>query len=291
MGAERIVWHVGFGWRLRRHGPRDLQILQEFALAEEALRIDFLILRKYADSPVEDAQTLRKLWPLLPRISVVEYKGPKRPLRAGDLDKLWAYVHLFVSDPRNEVVRRDDVCAVLAVPHRTPTLNNAVRDAKLTWEDLGDGYFRVHGGQFVLYVVELDVVGRQEPDGILYGLATAIPTTAQSYRFIAELLGSKEIQLANRMLMEGAEELQQALFQYVPREEVVTWLNADERLAGLAPEQRLAGLAPEQRLAGLDHDRQALALPLDVLRLLPAEYFQSLSPDVRAILEDRLAKP
>lgn len=263
MGATRIIWHIGFGWRLRRQGPRDFDIFEEFVLAEEPLRIDFLLLRKHPGASVDDAQTLQKLWPLLPTFTVVEYKGPRRALRSGDLDKLWAYVHLYVSDPKNEVVRRDDICAVLAVPHRTPTLNDAIQDANLTWENLGEGYFRVHGGQFVLYVVELDVAGRGESDGIIYGLATGKATTLEADRFFAELIGTKEAQMAIEN-MEGYEEI---------RREII------------------GRFRPEDRLIGLDHDQQALALPLDVLKLLPKDYFQSLSPDVRAILEARLAKP
>jgi hypothetical protein len=61
-------------------------------------------------------------------------------------------------------------------------------------------------------------------------------------------------------------------------------------LATLSPEQRLAGLDPEQRLAGLDRDHQALALPLEVLRLLPNDYVRSLSPEVHAKIRVRLAQ-
>src|SRR5262245_11572382 len=57
-----------------------------------------------------------------------------------------------------------------------------------------------------------------------------------------------------------------------------------------APEQRLAGLAPEQRLAGLDSDHQALALPIELLCLLPEEYLRSLSPDVEAEIRRRLGQ-
>ena len=59
-------------------------------------------------------------------------------------------------------------------------------------------------------------------------------------------------------------------------------------LATLSPEQRLAGLAPEQRLAGLDREHQALALPVEVLRLLPDEYLRSLPPEVQAEIGRRL---
>src|SRR4051812_10033149 len=59
-------------------------------------------------------------------------------------------------------------------------------------------------------------------------------------------------------------------------EQRLAGLAPEQRLAGLAPEQRLAGLAPEQRLAGLAPEQMILALPVDVLRVLPEEYLRSL---------------
>lgn len=281
MGAKRIIWHVGFGWNLRRYGPRDFDVLQEFTLAEEALRLDFLILRKHPGASVEDARTLRKLWPLLGTFTIVEYKSPKRPLRAGDLDKLWAYVHLFISDPKNEVVRRNDICAVLAISHRTPAILDAVREAKLTWENLGDGYFRVDGGQFVLYVVELDAAGRAECDDLIYALGSGEILTVPARQFFAELLGSQEMNMSVQD-MEGIEEVQREMLRIVgilPRKLVLEEL---ERLAKLDPEERYAGFTP---------DEKALALPDEVLKMLPEEYFRTLSPEVSASLKARLAKP
>jgi hypothetical protein len=73
-------------------------------------------------------------------------------------------------------------------------------------------------------------------------------------------------------------------------EQRLAGLDLEQRLAGLDLEQRLAGLDPEQRFAGLDPDHQALALPLEVLRLLPDEYFRSLSPEVQAKVRGRLAQ-
>jgi hypothetical protein len=62
----------------------------------------------------------------------------------------------------------------------------------------------------------------------------------------------------------------------------------DKMLETLPAEQRLADLPPEQRLAGLDRDHQALALPVEVLRLLPEAYLRSLSTEVEAEIRRRL---
>jgi hypothetical protein len=71
-------------------------------------------------------------------------------------------------------------------------------------------------------------------------------------------------------------------------EQLLAGLTPEQLLAGLAPEQRLAGLAPEQRLAGLDRDHEALALSIEVLRVLPEEYIRSLSVEVQEEIRRRL---
>jgi hypothetical protein len=96
MGAKRVVWHVGFGRVLSRRGPRSIEVRYEVPLSEEPPRMDYLILRKPLPPEADDsALTLRKLWPLLPLVSVVEYKSPSRLYEQGDLDRLWGYTHLY----------------------------------------------------------------------------------------------------------------------------------------------------------------------------------------------------
>ena len=166
---------------------------------------------------------------------------------------------------------RDDLCAVLVVPARTPALTVDTEGMGLAWNDLGNGYWRVRGGLFVLYVAEIDVIGRAEGDDLLCSLGHGEFGTSEARRFWMELVGTQEAGMSIQDL-EGYDELMKKL------------------LATLAPEQRLAGLEPEQRLAGLDRDHQALALPIEVLRLLPNEYLRSLSPEVQAKIRGRLAQ-
>ena len=65
-------------------------------------------------------------------------------------------------------------------------------------------------------------------------------------------------------------------------------LSPEERLEGLAPEQVLGAFAPEQRLAGISTEHLILALPVDVLRVLPEEYLRSLPPEVQEKIQQRL---
>jgi len=302
VGAKRVIWHVGFERNLKRRGPRSFEIRSEVPLSDEPHRLDYLLLRKLdveGAPPDDSAETLRRLWALLPRVTVMEYKSPGRPYRAGNLDRLWGYVHTYFANERSlprkradgttlaagmdgapEVWTREDLCAVLVVPARTPTLTADADGMGLAWNDLSNGYWRVRGGLFVLYVAEIDVIGRAEGDDLLYSLGHGELVTSEARRLWMELVGTQEAGMSIQD-MEGYDELMKKLLATLPPE---------QRLAGLDLEQRLAGLDPEQRLAGLDRDHQALALPLEVLRLLPDEYLRSLSPEVQAKIRGRLAQ-
>lgn len=241
-------------------------------LSDEPPRVDYLLLRKVGPEAEDgSAQTLRRLWALLPLVSLVEYKSPGRPYRAGNLDRLWGYVHLYHAGDGTRPARREHLCAVLIVPGRTPSLNDDVKSMGLSWEALGDGYWRVAGGLFVLYVVEIDVAAPAEGDDLLHSLGNGKLLTPEARWFWMELVGSKEAGMSMQD-MEGYDELMLKLLDTLP------------------PEQVLSHYAPEQRLAGLDRDHQALALPIEVLRLLPETYLRSLSPDVQEEIRRRLAR-
>jgi hypothetical protein len=308
VGAKRVFWHVGLDRNFRRRGPPSFEVRSEVLLSEEPSRLDYLLLRRLTrdGEHVDDsAQTLRHLWPLLPRVSVVEYKSPGHPYRSGHLDRLWGYVHIYFANqralPRHradgtpltaveggpDVREREDLCAVLIVAARSPSLDADVKAMGLTWEDMGGGYLKVHGGLFTLYVVEIDVVGPAEGDDVLHSFGHGTARSVEARRFWLELLGSEGAAMAIED-MEGYEELMEKLLDTLPAEKVLSHYASEQRLAGLPPEQRLAGLPPEQRLAGLDRDHQALALPVEVLRLLPETYLRSLSPEVESEIRRRL---
>ena len=183
--------------------------------------------------------------------------------------------------------RRADLCAVLVVPARTPSLLADAAEQGLAWVDRGDGYWEVTGGKFALYVLEVDVVGPAEGDDLLHSLGHGRPLTAEARNFWIEFVGSKEAGMSMQDL-EGYDELMTRLLDALPPEQVMSHYDPEQRLAGLAPEQRLAGLAPEQRLAGLDRDHEALALSIGLLRVLPDTYVRSLAPEVQAEIQRRL---
>ena len=158
---------------------------------------------------------------------------------------------------------------MLVIAARAPSLDADALAMGLTWENLGSGYLRVHDGLFTLFVVELDVAGPAEGDDLLHSFGHGTLRSSEARWFWMELVGSKEAAM-NMQDMEGYKELMDQILDTLPAEKV------------------LSHYAPEQRLAGLDRDHQALALPIEVLQLLPEAYLHSLSPEVESEIRRRL---
>jgi hypothetical protein len=283
VGAKRVIWHVGFERNLRRRGPPSFEVRSEVPLSEEPLRLDYLLLRKLTpdgESADNGAQTLRQLWPLLPRVSVVEYKSPGHPYRSGQLDRLWGYAHTYFANQRGlprhradgtpltpaeggpDVREREDLCAVLVIAARLRSLDADVAAMGLTWEDLGGGYSRVQDGLFTLYVVELDVAGPAEGDDLLHSFGHGTVRSLETRRFWLELVGSEEAEMTMQDL-EGYQELMDRMLDTLPAEQVLSHYAPEQRLAGLPAEQVLSHYAPEQRLAGLDPEQRLAGLPAE----------------------------
>jgi hypothetical protein len=238
------------------------------------------LLRKLLDFPVDDpGQTLRRLWPMLPSVTVAEFKSIGRPYRSRGLDKLLSYIHAYFTDAES-VKYREDLAGVLLVLNRTPTLEKDVAAMGLVFYDLGQGYWELRGGLFRLYVAEIDIVGKHERDGVLRSFGHHAERTPEALQFWAEQVGTKEAMMAVQEL-EGYDEVVTRFLELLPPE---------KRLAGLAPEERLAGLAPEERLAGLSREQILLGLPDDELRKLPEEYLATFPDPVRQAVHKRIGR-
>jgi hypothetical protein len=90
--------------------------------------------------------------------------------------------------------------------------------------------------------------------------------------------------------LEGYEEAIKKILKALPEDLRLADIPVEKRLANLSPEQRLAGLPPEQRLAGLPPDQAVLAMPVEILRVLPADYLATLPEATRAEIAKRLGR-
>jgi hypothetical protein len=271
MGSKRTAWHFFFCILLRRYGPSIFEVRDEVPLSEEPPRMDYLLLRRTADTAAASpAQTLLALWPLLPRVTVAELKSVGRLYAKGELDRLWSYAHAYFAAERASLPERTDLAALLIVPGRTPTLDEDVARMGLVWVDLGSGYWRLTGGLFALYVVELDVVAGQADEDLLALYSHHEVRSLRARRFWGELTGAEAEMEAHET--EGFDEE----FQRI--------------LDAMRPEVRFRGITPEQRLAGLSPEQILLALPVEVLRGLSADYVSHLPPATAAAIRKRLGQ-
>ncbi|WP_437477710.1 hypothetical protein WME75_28825 [Sorangium sp. So ce1014] len=282
MGSTRTAWHVLLAALLRQRRPRNFEVQSEVPLSAEPPRADYLLLRNDAPGEArEPAGTLRRLWPLLPRETIVEFKSVRRTYRSRNLDRLWGYLSLHYADGAARLGPRADLAGVVLLPSRTRSLNADAAALGLVWRDLAGGYWHLQGGAFALYVVELATVADEEDDDLLHLLGHGAARTVEARRWLAEQVGAEESAMAMREL-EGFDEVLRTLLTKLPIEALLPALPMEELLAGLPPEQRVAGLTPEQRL---------LLAPDEVLRLLPDDYLRSLPEDVRAQIRARIGRP
>jgi hypothetical protein len=153
--------------------------------------MDYILLRRTdAKLAASDAQTLFALWPLLPLVTIADLKSIGCLYGKGDLDRLWGYAHRYYAAEHASLAERSNLAALLLVPGRTPTLDADVEEMRLAWEDLGTGYWRVTGGPFALYVVEIDRVADQPDEDLLALYSRHEVRTPRALRFWDELMGA-----------------------------------------------------------------------------------------------------
>ena len=139
MGTTRTAWHVLLAALLDQRGPRSFEYRSEVPLSAEPLRGDFLLLRRGLPGPDPSAHTLRRLWGLLPRDTILEFKSVGRPYRSRNLPRLSSYLYLYFADQPERLAAETDLSGVLLVPARTPSLYADALALRLRWRDLGGG--------------------------------------------------------------------------------------------------------------------------------------------------------
>ncbi len=317
MGTTRTAWHVLLAALLDQRHPPGFEVRAEVPLSSEPLRGDFLLLRRGdAPDPPGAATTLRRLWDLLPSEALLEFKSVGRPYRSRSLHRFFSYLFLYFADQPERLPEQGDLCGVLLVAARTPSLLADALALGLRWRDLGAGYARLEGAAFALYVVEIDVAADAEDDDLLRLFGHDDPHTAEARRWLAQQIGSERAGVTMEQLEEFDDIMAKILAKLPPErrlaglapeqrlaglapeqrlaglapEQRLAGLAPEQRLAGLAPEQRLAGLAPEQRVAGLSTEQQLLLLPDEALQALSDAYLDTLSPPTRAAIRARTGR-
>lgn len=119
MGDERTAWHYGFGELVEEEVGTAMEVMRELKLVNEQ-RTDIILLRKEAHSSEPIVGSLGRLWAVLPKMSVIEYKSRGDPPNVGVLDQLFGYGHLAARRFRDNLDEAEDLALVLAVGTVTP---------------------------------------------------------------------------------------------------------------------------------------------------------------------------
>ena len=275
------LWHLAFVTLIQRRAPPNFEVRSEVRLTIEPQRADMRILRRIGVERQDDqARVLRRLWPLLGLVTVLEYKSPvDSAFRPGDLLRLVGYGVLYDTCHLDELPQREDLTLVLVVASATPNLLKEIRRMGWALVQLGGGYGRIDGAVYTTFVVITDEVTEAERDEYLRLFSHRPAEQGEATRWLQQWMRETRMKQPDIEELPGYEEMFQKLVEAMPLE---------KRLAGLAPEQVLGAFAPEQRLAGLPTEQLILALPVEVLRVLPAEYLRSLPGEVQEQVKKRL---
>lgn len=289
MSSQRTAWHFHFTLVIRDGRCSWVDFRDEVALSEERQRMDYLFMRRVKDpSPTDTGKTLKRMWPLIPQEAVAEFKSIGRPYRDRSLDRLFGYLHTYYAD-NSKLTSHADLAGFLIVPCRTPTLDTDVREMRLAYRDMDEGYWELTGGVFRMYVIEIDRVGDTEPDGVLKSFGHCEKLTDEAQQFWANQLGTKEANV-DAAKLEGHKEIVARFLASMPVDERLEGLSEDELLSHVSRQTLASKLTRQERLAGLSREECLLALPDDDLRALPDSFLATFSESFREAVRKRIAK-
>ena len=158
MGEERRVWHVLFGDVIEEEKPEGMLVTAEEILSQQQ-RADLILLwRDEATAP--PTGSFWRLWAVLPKLTILEYKSRGRPPERGVLDQLFAYGHILLRKERSarepRIEGASQLGLVLVAGSLTPTLEKELAGYGLTSEALGGGLYRVRGALIQTWILGLD---------------------------------------------------------------------------------------------------------------------------------------
>jgi hypothetical protein len=270
------AWHPMLVALLEYYLPDGWKLLPEVLLSRLPQRVDIVLLR-LVDAVAGPARKLHSVFDHLRPHTLIEHKGPTDDLEPGDALTLLAYAGQYmrlakVSDP-------EDVC-LMVIADRIPVgFVKQIEKMAGTFEPIGFGLWRGQMAGLLLRGIEARVAYRTGPtEHLLYTFSRAylsdpeglLPLDAEEGRVYT-------------LLYQQVEQFRKLRGTMAIRD-----LDAAQKSYQDVLEDMVKLLPPERRLAGLDRDHRALALALDVLRVLPEEYLRSLSPEVQEQIRQRL---
>lgn len=276
----RSLWHESFYECAIESAPNVFEIHYEVPLSRRSRKVDLLVVRRIGRRRGEqETRLLRSLWPLLPDITLIEFKSPSAEVRRGDLVKLLSYGAQYHSQNIKLCPQQSSIALVLITPRYNTAVASDLDSLGAEQVLLTTGYFRVIGLQYRTYIVYTDEASEADDDDRLRVFSHHPVRKAETIHWMRDWITRKRAMPGADTKIEEHDIFRKFLYS-LPVDERLTFLTTEERLLGLKPEERLAGLRPEVMLP---------ALPTEILRSLSPDYIAELPRSVQAAIARRLA--
>ncbi len=288
MGEKGSLYHLWFGQLAAERLPKGGSIEIEPQVSMGPLRADFLLLRK--NGPAEGAGLLIRLWQMMPRHALIEYKSPGHPPGPDVFDQLLTYAHQIRRARWPAMGEASELAAVLVTSNITPSVRASARNLGLKRGNASGAYTRVRGPLFPTWIVSLDELAKEEHEPLLtfFARGNIDPSARAARRWMRTRMTTTDTTEISEL--EGYDDALKAIFRGLSLEDRLEGLTAEERLRGLPPEERLRGLPPEELLRVLPPEELLLSLPVEALRALAPAYVDSLPEPIRAEIRRRTSE-
>ena len=287
MSNSRTQWHVLFYAALKEHGPRSVEVLAEVVLSAEPQVADVLLIRRTeAEDPGAEPHTLRRLWVLLVREMLVEYKSPSRPPRAHDLAKLFGYAGQLHALRGREIGPFSNLLICMVVTAINAPLRSDLQELGAPLSRLAPGYYLVETRPYRLLVVDLSEVVAAEKDEWMAILVPSTMLSARARRWLEEHMPMKDVSPDDKL--EGHDEVLERLLQSLTPEEILKAAGTTRLLESVSPEEILKAAGTTRVLESVPPEQMLLALPDSALRALSDEYVRTLPDEVQATIRRRI---
>ena len=266
----RTAWHVGFALLVTKRSPSNIAVHIEEPLSLHPRRIDQLLLRRTRGrGRPRPATVLRGLWQYLGNVTLLDFKGPTRGFRPGDLATLSSYGDQYFANHISELITPKNLSLVLVVPTMSLSLNREIEQFELVMTSLGNGYARLTGRLYNIIVVLLDEVSDAERDDYLRVFTKAEEVASvQALRWMRSWV-HKGVSMSKLQNLDGFDEVVTKVIRSMDREGLqrfLAGLKPEQRLAGLSPEELRAALSVEERLEGLGVEERLHGLGIEELQ-------------------------
>ena len=286
----RTAWHPVFVFLLEQLLPADRwRVVSEWQLTREPRRIDAVIIRRGERADPWDPPYLRSVLADLRAHNIVHFKGASDALEPEDLLVAHSYALQYMAaeslrDPGELTLR-------VVAPALTPRFRDIAARFGCALVETALGVYEGTLGALPMRVVETSVAWPSSHEHLLVTVSPEIVRDPARSRAFDDAEWNLYYHLVQRIARLTDDPKWMAIMKDAPAVRTITREAMREIFTLFTPEERLAGLPPEARLAGLPAAQAVLALPDEILRVLPASYIATLPEDVQAVVRARLARP